>query len=320
MRRRNVIARVSTVILAVCLLPAIRGAAFAQPLDGEPPLDDPAAHALYDRMIETMRSARTLRWTSDYRWDSDGTELAHAVYRIWLAKPNFARVEARMAGAEEVAGILIGDGERFWTWWPAGKPRYTWEEKGKYAEEYAKHRMTFYMSKPTPVGMHSIGHDVGKLGAGICMTILDPSTFHGYTDSMQPYLDGVRGLGTEKVGEEECDLIEVSLMNRQRSWWLWLSKKDHLPRKLKETVRVGSEIHTEESWSEIVIDGEIPADLFHWAPGEEWKEWSIPPIEEGLLKAGESAPDFDLAKLGGGRVKLSDYRGKSVWLFKWRCG
>ena len=39
------------------------------------------------------------------------------------------------------------------------------------------------------------GHEVfGYLGV---MTIVDPSTFHGYTDSLQAYIDGVRSLGHE---------------------------------------------------------------------------------------------------------------------------
>ncbi len=41
------------------------------------------------------------------------------------------------------------------------------------------------------------------------MTILDPSTFHGYTDSMQPYIDGVKSLPDEKVEDEDCDGIEA---------------------------------------------------------------------------------------------------------------
>jgi hypothetical protein len=61
------------------------------------------------------------------------------------------------------------------------------------------------------------------------MPIIDPSTFFGYTDSLQPYLDGVMSRGTEKVGEEECDVIELSLMKHQRSWYFWISSKDHLP-------------------------------------------------------------------------------------------
>ena len=69
------------------------------------------------------------------------------------------------------------------------------------------------------------------------MPIIDPSTFHGYTDSLQPYLEYVKGLGEEKVGDEDCDKIELSIMKHQRSWYLWLSKNDHLPRKLKQIVR-----------------------------------------------------------------------------------
>jgi hypothetical protein len=32
-------------------------------------------------------------------------------------------------------GILVGDGDYFWIYWPKDKPRYGWET-GKYAEEY----------------------------------------------------------------------------------------------------------------------------------------------------------------------------------------
>jgi outer membrane lipoprotein-sorting protein len=282
--------------------------------------DEPAAHALYTRMVETMRKATTLSWVSDYRWEARGQTLGHATYRIWLKKPNYARMEAMRAGDTEPEGILIGDGDYFWIHWPREKPRYGWERTGKYAEEYEKNRRTFYMKKRTPVGRHSIGHEAGVLGAGICMPILDPSTFHGYTDSLQPYLDGVRGLGVEKVGTEICDVVEVSLMKHQRSWQLWLSQKDHLPRKLKETIRVSSVITAEESWSEVTINAEMRNERFVWSPPAGWKEWRMPDIEEGLLKPGTNAPDFDLASASGDRIKLSSFRGQVVWLNKWRCG
>ncbi len=282
--------------------------------------DEPAAHKLYSQMVDAMRQATTLSWVCDYRWEARGKTLGHATYRIWLKKPNYARMEATAVDDAERSGILVGDGDYFWTYWPNEKPRYGWEWKGKYAEEYEKHRRTFYMKERTPVGRHSISHSAGKLGAGICMTIIDPSTFHGYTDSLQPYLDGIRAVGVEQAGGETCDVIEVSFMKYQRSWKLWLSRTNHLPRKLAETVRVSYPITSEESWSEVTVNAEIPNARFVWSPPADWKQWRMPDIEEGLLKPSTVAPDFELSSAAGGKLKLSNFRGQIVWLNKWRCG
>ncbi len=282
--------------------------------------DDPAAHALYTQMVEALRNANSLSWVADYQWNARGRQLSHATYRIWLKKPNFARMEAMPTGQPEPSGILVGDGDNFWIYWPKEKPRYGWENSGKYGEEYERYRCKFYMKEPSPRGRHSIGHEAGKLGAGIAMTILDASTFHGYTDSLQRYIDAVRPLGEQTVGGEVCDGIEVSIMKHQRSWYLWLSRKDHLPRKLNETVRVSYEMTAEETWSDVVLNAEIANNRFAWSAPADWKEWRMPEIEEGLLKPGTIAPDFDLQAINGGRIKLSNFRGQVVWLNKWRCG
>jgi hypothetical protein len=282
--------------------------------------DEPSAHALYNGMVETMRKAETLGWVSDYRWEAQGHELGHARYKIWLKKPNYARVEVTPAGKADLSGVLVGDGDYFWIYWPTEKPRYGWEQTGKYAEEYEQHRHTFYMKQRTPRGRHSIAHETGKLGGGMMMTILDPSTFHGYTDSLQAYIDGVRSMGVGKVTDELCDVVEVSIMKHQRSWYLWLAKKDHLPRKLKQVVRVSYDITIEESWSEVAINAEMSNERFAWALPSGWKEWREPDIEEGLLKSGTVAPNFELTSADGSKIKLSNFSGKVVWLNKWRCG
>jgi outer membrane lipoprotein-sorting protein len=268
--------------------------------------DEPEAHALYEKMIETMRNAQTLSYKGN---------CGNCTYTIWMKKPNYFRVETiNRQGIE--CGTLVGDGENLWIYWPGDRPQFSSEDP----DTYEKTRSNVYMTKVTPVGRHSIGHEVVLLGAGMGMTIIDPSTFHGYTDSLEPYLDGVRSWPAEKVQDQECDVIEVSFMKRQRIWYLWLSRKDHLPRKLKEVVRVANAMIGYEYWSDVSINADIPEEKFAWSPPEGWQQWTLPDPEDVLLKAGEEAPDFELLSADETRIKLSDHRGKVVWLYIWRAG
>lgn len=277
--------------------------------------DEPAAHALYNQMIEAMRKADSLSYVSNYQWEAKGKVLGDCTYQVWLKKPNYFRVETESATGGK-CGTLIGDGNRLWIYWPEGRP-FVDED----SEADKKTRLSSYMTKPAPLAAHSIGHEVVYLGAGMSMPILDPSTFHGYTDSLQAYLDGVKSLPAEKVGDEDCDRIEVSIMKGQRSWYLWLSQRDHLPRKLKQVVRVSYDIVIREEWSSLTLNADIPETMFAWKPPEGWTEWRMPSIETGLLKPGTEAPDFELdAADGGTKIKLSDFRGKIVWLYVWRAG
>ncbi len=283
------------------------------------PRDHPEAHRLYDLALATMRDARTLSWTSVYIFEaSDYGRLNRCVYRIWLRKPNQVRLEASLAG--EVKGVLVGDGENFWKHWPAGRPAWETDRQGERARLYAGTERSSYMRRPSPPGRHSIGHETSDLGAGLGMPVLDPSTFHGYTDSLQPYLDGVLGEGAEKVGDEDCDVVLVSFMGGQRTWRLSLSKKDHLPRRLVQTVKARNTITTRETWSDVRIDGEVPDELFRWEPPDGWTEYRRPSVSEGLLASGTVAPDFDLPLHGGGRFRLSEKRGQIVWYYLWRAG
>jgi hypothetical protein len=99
-----------------------------------------------------------------------------------------------------------------------------------------------------------------------------------------------------------------------------VSKRDHLPRKLKRIVRVSYDIVTNEEWSDVTLNADMPQTLFAWKPPEGWTQWKKPPIEAGLLKPGVKAPDFELASLGGAPIKLSNYRGQIIWFYVWRAG
>ena len=263
-----------------------------------------------------LHKARSLSYVSHYQREAKGRFKSACTYRVWLKKPNFFRMETQSLSGKQ-GGILIGDGSTLWIHWPNGRPR--WEFVPESAADQ-KTRFRSYMTKPAPLARHSIWHEVRFLGYGMSFPILEASTFHGYVDSIEGNLSAVRGLGSETIAGEVCDQIEVSLIDGQRVWWLWLSKRDHVPRKLKEIVHVSDDIVTNEEWSSVAIDAEIPARLFAWKPPAGWTQWKLPDEEDFLLKPGSKAPDFELTSLDGGRIRLSDYRGKCVWLCFWRVG
>lgn len=324
--------RLSCILLvAICLAttgvakePAAPAAGDSKPA-ATPFKDDPEAHAIYRQMFKALRKPNSLSYVSHYSFEAKGQVFGDCTYRVWLKKPNYFRVEAEISAERKKKlgtlsaggrGILIGDGLLLYIYWPEGRSRYSNEETAA----YEKARMTSFMRKAAPPGGHSIGHEVCYLGAGMSMPIIDPSCFFGYTDSLQEYLDGVKGLGSEKVGDEDCDKIEVSIMKHQRSWYLWLSKRDHLPRKLKQIVRVSYDITINEEWTSVTINPDLPEKMFAWKPPKDWIEWKEPPLEDSLLKPGTLAPDFDLTTSDGRRFKLSDYRGQVVWINVWRAG
>jgi len=224
-----------------------------------------------------------------------------------MKKPNYFRVETvNMQGMD--CGTLVGDGDHLWIYWPRGN------SPPNNADD------NIYMKRATRIGRHSIGHEVARLRAGIGMTIIDPSTFHGYTDSLQAYLDGVKSWEPESIDGHECDVIEVSFMNRQRIWYIWLSKQDHLPRKIKEVVRVSNPLIGYEHWSDVAINEKIPDEIFVWNPPDGWVQWTPPEPDMELLKPGTEAPDFELLLADETTARLSDYRGKIVWFYIWRLG
>ena len=69
------------------------------------------------------------------------------------------------------------------------------------------------------------------------------------------------------------------------------------------------------------LDAPLAPSLFAWTPPAGATPYKAPE-QPALLAAGTLAPDFTVAKYGGGDLKLSDYRGKVVVLDFWAtwCG
>ncbi len=273
--------------------------------------DEPKAHKLYDKMIKTFQNAHTIYYESKYWFGQEGMELREATYRVWLKKPNFARMEG--LNKNVVTGTLVGNGEDFWIYW--GDKNVTFE-----GEDFESYGNTTYMLIPSPQGHHSLAHMANKLKAGMSMLTFQPSRFHGGKSSLDEYLDGVRGLGTEIVNGVVCDVIEISFMKNQRSQFYWVSQKDHLPRKMMEIVRVDFTLIIQEVWSNVFTNIKLPNSLFSWEPPEGWTQYIEPDWQDNLLKPGTEAPDFELKTIEKRTVKLSDLKGKVVLLNFWRVG
>lgn len=280
--------------------------------------DDPAARMLYDEMIKAMWKAESLSYVVRCKRELRGRVLGDCAYRVWLKKPNYFRVELQSNNPRETGGTVLGDGATAWVHWPEGRrPRYFFDAG---ADEESQHGV--YMKWPDPPllpFLPPIRYLVANLQAERSLPILDPNIFHLGPDTVEG-LGGFSRIGTEKLGDELCDKIEVRFDGNLQTWHLCLSQSDHLPRKLKEVVRFFHNRVNEEEWLSVRVNAPIPETMFAWNPPEDWKHWRLPTGEERFLAPGTIAPEFDLASADGTPIRLSNYRGQVVWLYSWSTG
>lgn len=277
--------------------------------------DGPTAQAIYTRMIESLRNAQSLYIESQCRNEDNGKEWARGMYKLWLKKPSFARMEG-IGKDGNTRGVLLGDGTSFWIYWPNGRPCWGFED----STSWAKSHLTSYMHFPVPASLFSLAHEVTYLGIGIPMTIIEPSVFHGCPDLLAETMDSVRTIGTERIDGEPCTIIEVSYMNGQRIRKLWISERTNLPRRLEQSIKVASLMVDYEDWTKVEVNPTVSDSLFSWKPPAGWTEFHMPAIEDGLLPHGVLAPDFHLNQISGEGFTLSAQLGKPVLMNFWRVG
>lgn len=273
--------------------------------------DEPAARALYESMTEAMREAQSL----SYKSVCSGPDGRVSFYRVWLRKPGYFCVEATN-GLSVRCSMLLGDSDYLWIYWQGIRPFLSSDT----SETHQATRENVYIKKAASAGRHAVGGDIALLGITWFPTIFEPSTFHGYADTLEPYIDGVRGRGPDDIGAEKCDVIEVSYMDAQLTRYFWISRQDRLPRRIKQIDRLADNIVRVEEWSDVKLNSVIPQQKFVWSPPDGWRQWIAPGPDDILLESGREAPDFELLSADGSRLKLSDYHGKIVWLVMWRTG
>lgn len=273
--------------------------------------DEPDARVLYETMIKILKEVESLYYTSH----CSGPDDLSSTYQVRLKKPNTFRVEVVNNPSPKVT-TLIGDGEHLWIYWQGSRPFLRVDDK----ESHAKSRSDVYVKKAITPDQDSVARRIDLLGTIWHGLILDPSTFHGYVDPLESHIDGVRSRGPYHYRGEECEILEVSYMKAQRTRYFWISKEDCLPRQIKQIDRLAENHVRVEEWSKITKNAVIPKHKVTWSPPDGWRQWDMPDPEDVLLQSGQKAPDFDLPSADGGRIKLSDYRGKTVWLCMWECG
>ena len=273
--------------------------------------NEPAAQALYAAMIEAIDNAQSLSYVSVCSRPDD---IRICTHKISLKKPDGLCLEATNSPSAKCA-TLTTDGTSLWIHWSGDRPSLRVDDANSYDEE----RSNVYM-RIALTANDSIQSEIARLGLAWFPPILDPGVFHTGREPLEACRDGVRSRGTDRIGDEEYDVIEVSFMRAQRTRHYWLSRQDRLPRRIKEIVRTKEIEVTVEEWSDVTINGEIPRKALAWRPPEGWRQWDPPDPADSLLPPGQQAPDFDLSGAQRDTIRLSDFRGKVVWLIVWEVG
>ncbi|RYG94773.1 MAG: redoxin domain-containing protein, partial [Alphaproteobacteria bacterium] len=144
----------------------------------------------------------------------------------------------------------------------------------------------------------------------------------GQADKYIPVADETVEGKTLKVFTKDY-VIKASTKEYNYQAKLWVDTATKLPVRYSLSTKDGDAMReiSRTEFSDWKLDAPIDAAKFAWTVPAGVTEYKAPE-RPALLAAGTLAPDFTVAKWGGGDLKLSDYRGKVVILDFWAtwCG
>ncbi len=273
--------------------------------------DEPKARALYEAMLQEIEQAESLSYRS-MCWGTDGR---FTMYQIQLMCPGMFQV-ILTNGTSPKETVVTDDGKHFRVHWSGLRPYLKTDD----FDSYEKTRSDVYIERPHGSDPISVRGPLAELGIGWYEMILDGGMLFGRSDPLEPYIDGICCRGTNKAAGELCDVIEISYMQAQRTRHIWLSRKDHLPRRIKDINRLTEPRVTVEEWFNVKLNPQMAVNQLTWSPPESWRSFTPRSSEDLLLSPGRKAPNFEMTSMEGETIRLSDYQGKTVWLYFWQVG
>jgi len=138
-----------------------------------------------------------------------------------------------------------------------------------------------------------------------------------------PFTDELNGTstyeGTKKIGDVECDVINVKYSGGQGEGTWYFGKEDHLPRCVERNVREGNK--AVQKLTKVNIKPEISDASFTLeAPAGFARTGFTPPPpqrDEPMLQKGADAPAWELFDAGDKKITLDSLKGKAVVLYFW---
>ena len=247
--------------------------------------DTKKAQELLDAVAARLKNASTIQ--IDYDWNvKTAKEKAKIKISLLAKRPNLLRFSEKQKGVNTETTLF--DGKWCWT--------YDIEEN-----EYTKSTQSPYI-----FNTHASADPLREI------------FFRGASRVLYRATD-VK-MGEDKLGNETCRTISWTRKRgraRVETGKLWIDSR-HLIRR-SEGKSVSGDEKSEEvvDYKKVDLDPKLPDDAFTFKPKEGAKEAKEAGSSDELLPVGSQAPDFEATDLDGKKVKLSDYRGKTVLLNFW---